>query len=356
MAGTGPEIRGIIATCLTPFDRERQVDYTALAREVDYLVRDCRADAIAIGATEDAEYTMLRWEQRKELMARGTEIVARRAPVIVGISHPSPDRAVELAEHAAAVGADAVHLLMPIRLWGGEPDPDEIHDYVADIARRSPLPVCVAHNRGPGADPPIPLYVRISEVFNAPYILETSGDVTKISRLIEEIDRRCTARYFTTGESLLLNLVLGGSGAALPPPAARIGAEVVRAFREGDIPRATEWQRILGLFPSRWARFGAPPVMKAAMHHLGIDLGTPMPPYGVLPKWDDAQIRQFLEEVGLKEPGEDAPAPAGTLAPIGLDRSRLAGAGPAPGEAEDSGRAPRRRGRNRRGSSVTDFH
>jgi 4-hydroxy-tetrahydrodipicolinate synthase len=324
MAGAGPDIRGIIATCLTPFDRDGNVDYGALQREIDYIVGECRADAIAIAATEDAEYTMLTWEQRRELMARGTELIGGRVPVILGISHPATQRAIELAEHAAAVGADAVQLLMPIRLWGGDPEPDEIYDYVAEIARSSPLPVSVAHNRGPGSDPPIPLYLRVADLYNVPYFVETSGDVTKISRLIEEIDHRGAARYFTTGESLLINLTLGGSGAAMPPPAARIGAEVVRAFREGDLARATEWQRILGLFPNRWARYGAPPVMKAAMRHLGIDLGRPMRPFGSLPRWDDAQIGQFLEEVGLKEPGEDAPPPAGALGPIGLDRARLA--------------------------------
>jgi 4-hydroxy-tetrahydrodipicolinate synthase len=324
MAGAGPDIRGVIATCLTPFDRDGQVDYSALQREIDYIVGDCRADAIAIAATEDAEYTMLTMEQRRELMARGTELVRKRIPVILGISHPSQQRAVELADHAAAVGADVAQLLLPIRLWGGDPDADEIYDYVAEVARRSPLPLSVLHNRGPGSDPPIPLFVRLADVYNVPYFVETSGDVTKISRLIEEIDRRGAARYFTNSESLLINLTLGGSGGAMPPPVARVGAEVVRAFRAGDIARATEWQRILGLFPNRWARYGAPPVMKAAMRHLGIDLGRPLRPYGALPNWDDAQIGQFLEEVGLKEPGEDAPPPAGALGPVGLDRGRLA--------------------------------
>jgi dihydrodipicolinate synthase/N-acetylneuraminate lyase len=35
MAGAGPDIRGIIATCLTPFDRDGNVDYGALQREID---------------------------------------------------------------------------------------------------------------------------------------------------------------------------------------------------------------------------------------------------------------------------------------------------------------------------------
>ena len=331
MTGAGPDIRGIIATCLTPFDRDGQVDYTALRREIDYIVDVCQPAAIAIAATEDSEYTMLGWEARKELIRAGAEMVARRLPLIVGISHPATQRALELAEHAAAVGANVVQVLLPIRLWGGDPDPDEVYDYVADITIRSPLPVSVYHNRGPGADPGIPLYLRIADLFNLPYIVETAGDITKISRLAEEIDHRGSARYFTTIESLLINLTLGGSGAAMPPPAARVGAEVVRAFKAGEMERAVEAQRILSLFPGRWSRYGQPPVMKAAMRHLGIDLGKPAPPYGSLSRWDDAQIGQFLEEVGLKEPGEDVPAPQ----PAGPPLSHRGGRG-TPGRRQRS--------------------
>ena len=103
---------------------------------------------------------------------------------------------------------------------------------------------------------PIPLFVRLADLPNVPYVVETSGDMTRIGRLVEEIDRHGSARYFTTLESLLINLTLGGSGAAMPPPAARIGSEVVRAFRAGDIQQAVEWQRMLGIFPGKWRRYG----------------------------------------------------------------------------------------------------
>jgi len=318
MASPAPEIRGVIATCLTPFADDGEIDLHALEREIDYIVDVCRADAIGIGATEDAEYTMLTREQRHALISEGVKMVGSRVPVIVGVSHPAIERTTELAERAAEAGANVVEAVMPIRLWGGDPDPDETYDYVAEVARRSPLPLCVSHNRGPGADPAIPLYLRIADVFNVPYIVETSGDITRISRLAEEIDRRGSARYFTTIPSLLINLTLGGSGAVMPPPAAYAGAHVVRAFREGDMERAIEWQRILGLFPGRWYRYGNPPVMKAAMRHLGIDVGDPAPPFGRVSRSDQANIGQFLEEVGLKERGEDAPAPQNLLGPIGL--------------------------------------
>ena len=67
MAGSGPDLRGIIATCLTPFNVAGGVDYDALEKEINFIVDLCHADAIAIAATEDAEYTMLSWDDRKEI-------------------------------------------------------------------------------------------------------------------------------------------------------------------------------------------------------------------------------------------------------------------------------------------------
>ena len=338
MAGAGLDIRGIIATCLTPFDAGGRVAFDALQHEIDYIVDECQADAIAIAATEDAEYTMLEWAERLNLMQRGTEMVRGRVPVILGISHPAPRRAVELAQYAQSVGAATVQLLLPTRLWGGDPDPDDTYDYVAEIARRSPLPISIYQNRRTGSDATIPLFLRLADVLNVPYIAETSGDVTRISRLVEEIDRRGSARYFTTIEALLITLALGGAGAQMPPPAARVGGEVVRAFRAGDMDRAIEWQRILGLFPGRWRRYGHPPVMKAAMRHLGIDLGAPLAPYAAVSERDDLVIGQFLESVGLKEPGEEASAPnVATQGPTNLRTELLAGVRRAPRRGRPQG-------------------
>jgi len=105
LAGPDADYRGIIATCLTPLDAEGRVAFAALERQIDYIVDDCRADAIAIAATEDAEYTMLDWAQRKELIVRGTALVRGRIPVVVGISHPAPQHVIELAEHPKALSA-----------------------------------------------------------------------------------------------------------------------------------------------------------------------------------------------------------------------------------------------------------
>src|SRR5919202_4105476 len=286
-------LRGIIAACLTPF-RAGRVDYDALQREVDYIVEDCRADAISVAAVEASEYTQLTWDERKEVIRRSLEVVDHRIPTIAGVSHPAPRCALELAEHAAACGADLVQVLMPQRPWGGEPQPAELLGYFAEIAQRSPLPIVAYHNPGPGADPSIPSLIELSRIDQVHYFKESSRDITKIGRLIEEIDRADNARYFTTMQPLLITLLLGGSGGTMPPPGAAVGARIVQAVREGDLDRARELARTFSVFPARWGSYGLPPVMKAALRHLGLDIGDPAPPYRALSETDDAALAAYL--------------------------------------------------------------
>ena len=295
---TGLGFSGIIGACLTPFDEAGRIDYPALERLIDFIVTD--ADAISIGAVEAAEYTMLSHADRLELLRRGTEMVAGRRPVILGASSPSVGGVLELAEHAARAGSQLVQVLMPLRPWGGQPTTSELVDYFSEVAERTPLPIVAYHNPGPGADPGIEALERLSQIDQVLAFKESSRDITKITRLIEVIDRAGHARYFTTMQPLLMTLIMGGAGGTMPPPGTRIGAEVVKAFRAGDLDRARDWARHFATFPGTWASYGLPPVMKAALRHLGIDVGRPLGPYRPVSAEHDAEIGEFLRRVGLK--------------------------------------------------------
>ncbi len=295
-------IRGIIGAALTPFTDDGRVDYDALAREIEFLVADC--DAISIAAVEASEYTVLSLDDRKEVMRLATEIINKRVPVILGASSHSIDTILDLAEHAAAVGGDLIQVLMPIRPWGGQPTISDLVQFFTEVASASPLPIVAYHNPGPGADPPLDAFVRLSEVNKVDYFKESSRDITKITRLIEQIQLAGKANYFTTMQPLLTTLMMGGAGATMPPPGTRIGARVVRAFREGDIDRARYWQRCFTLFPGKWGAYGLPPIMKSALKHFGVDIGDPARPYAPVSPRDHAQIGQFLTQIGILGDGE----------------------------------------------------
>jgi 4-hydroxy-tetrahydrodipicolinate synthase len=292
-------LSGIICACLTPFDGRDRVNYAALDREIAYIVDECQVDAISIGAVEAAEYTRLDWDERKELLRQGIGMVRGRIPTIAGCSHQNPALVGDLAQVAAEAGADLIQVLIPARPWGGEPDPAELVEYFTQVAERSPLPIVAYHNPGPGADPDHATFVRLSTNARIHYFKESSRDTKRIARMIEEIDRAGNAGYFTTMQPLLMTLMMGGSGATMPPPGARIGASVVAAFRAGDLDGARRWQRLYAAFPSKWPSYGLPPVMKAALQEIGVDIGDPARPYAPVTPADRQQIRELLREAAL---------------------------------------------------------
>src|SRR6516162_2858460 len=256
---------GLIVAPLTPFTADLDVDEGALRREIDYVVRDCRATMVVAAGVETQEYTYLSLEQRKALIRHTIACVDGRVPVMVGISHPSFRIAIELAHFAESLGAAAVQLLAPLRPFAGPPTQADLIAYFQAVARETTLPIALYLNPGPGADVSIADTIALAKLPCVQFIKESSRDLARVSRLIVEIDRAGHARYLTTMQMLLASIQLGGSGATMPPPGAEIARRVIDAFLAKDYQRAAALQLDFALFPSRWMHRGLAPTMKAAM-------------------------------------------------------------------------------------------
>jgi 4-hydroxy-tetrahydrodipicolinate synthase len=273
---------GLIVAPLTPFDHELNVDEARLRRQIDYVVEDCRADMVVAAGVETQEYTYLSLDERKALIARTIELVGGRVPVMVGVSHPALKTAIALAHDAERLGAAALQLLAPLRPFAGPPTRNDLVSYFETISRETSLPITLYLNPGPGAEVSIADTIALARLPGVQFIKESSRDLARVSRLIAEIDAAGHARYFTTMQMLLISLMLGGSGATMPPPACEIARHIVDAFVAKDYERAAEVQRQFALFPAKWMHRGLAPVMKAAMNQIGIPVGTPYPPYAAL--------------------------------------------------------------------------
>jgi 4-hydroxy-tetrahydrodipicolinate synthase len=273
------ELPGMIVAPLTPFTAALGVDEPALNRQIDYVVKDCRATMVVAAGVETQEYTYLSFEARKALIRRTIEFVDKRVPVMVGISHASFKTAIELAHLAESLGAAAVQVLAPLRPFAGAPTQADLIAYFEAIARETRLPITLYLNPGPGADVSVPDTIALAKLPQVKLIKESSRDLARVSRLIVEIDHAGHARYFTTMQMLLATLELGGSGATMPPPGSEIARHVIDAFVAKDYERAASLQLQFALFPSRWMHRGLAPTMKAAMNLIGVPAGDPYPPY-----------------------------------------------------------------------------
>jgi 4-hydroxy-tetrahydrodipicolinate synthase len=292
---------GLIVAPLTPFTSALELDEPALRRQIDYVVEDCGATMVVAAGVETQEYTYLGLDQRKALIRATIEAVAGRVPVMVGVSHPSFKTAIELAHDAERLGAAAVQLLAPLRPFAGAPTRDDLVAYFEAVSRETRLPITLYLNPGPGADVSIADTVALARLPGVKFIKESSRDLARVSRLIVEIDRAGHARYFTTMQMLLITLILGGSGATMPPPAAEIARHIIDTYVAKDYKRAAELQLQFALFPSKWMHRGLAPVMKAAMNLIGVTVGEPYPPYTSLTRDETSALAALLKTTVLAE-------------------------------------------------------
>jgi 4-hydroxy-tetrahydrodipicolinate synthase len=290
---------GLLVAPLTPFTAELAVDDAALRRQIDYIVADCGATMVVAAGVETQEYTYLALEERKALIRRTIDYVDGRVPVMVGISHASFRTAIALAHDAEKLGAAAVQLLAPLRPFAGPPTRDDLVAYFEAIARETSLPITLYLNPGPGADVSVPDTIALAKLPCVKFIKESSRDLARVSRLIVEIDRAGHARYFTTMQMLLITLMLGGSGATMPPPACEIARHIIDAFAAGEHARAAELQLQFALFPAKWMHRGLAPAMKAAMNLIGIPAGAPYPPYAPLTADETSALAALLKTTVL---------------------------------------------------------
>lgn len=290
---------------LTPFARDLSVDAPALKRGVDYVVEDCDAGIVIVAGVEAQEYQFLSLEARKDLIRQTIAFVDRRRPVTVGVSHPSFRVAIELAQFAQSLGAQSVQLLAPLRPFGGAQSTADLVGYFEAVGREIDIPIMLYLNAGPGADVSIPATIELAKLDCVGFVKESSRDLARVSRLIEEIEHAGHAHYFTTMQMWLASLMLGGTGVTLPPPAAKLARAIAKAFSAGDWSEAARIQRQLALWPSRWMQYGLAPVMKASLEWLGVPCGQPYPPYRAIEGADLDALHNYLATI------EIAGAPAG---------------------------------------------
>ncbi|WAC18438.1 dihydrodipicolinate synthase family protein [Luteolibacter sp. SL250] len=132
----GEPLHGIIPPLVTPLSGHDELDAEGLDRLVEHVIRGDVSTLFVLGTT--GEGPGLSHRLRKEMVSETCRAVAGRLPVLVCISDTVFEESVELAEHAAACGADAVVASTPYYFRAGQP---ELVDYFTLLSQEAPLPL-----------------------------------------------------------------------------------------------------------------------------------------------------------------------------------------------------------------------
>lgn len=288
-----PVLQGVVGALLTPFDEEGAVHPGQLQAQYDFLSSHC--DAVSVLGAEVSEYRCLPPTIRRSVLTEAVSALSGRVQVLAGVSAGTLSEVSELSALAAEAGADFAQMLLPTRPSGGQPTRTELVRLVEQAVDTSPLPLVLYHHPGQGADPAIDTLVALCAIEGVVGIKDSSRDISRNLRLLEEIQHAGHARYLATIQPMLPLLLSGGAGAMMPPPLTLIGAGIRDAVAENDLHRAGQLQRLVTLFPARWSVHGLLPLAKKAMQLSGMSLGDPLGPFEAVPDREAREIEVALQ-------------------------------------------------------------
>lgn len=294
-------LRGLVVSCITPFNDDLSVNYNALGGHTDWLVQQ-GVHGLLIGATA-GEYASLLDDERVAIARRAVESVHGRVPVIAYTGHINRTRMLELARGLEQAGADAVMLAPPLVVG---PTQDEIEAYVRDAASAVSIGVVVYNQPGRTGTVIEPqTMIRLSA---APNIVAMKESGKNLEATTDVINGAHEGFAVLAGEAnlFLASLALGVTGGILTPSnfVPKLTLNIYDAFQRGDLPEARQWNaKLFGLLHVLRGDRKYHSAVKAAMRELGMPAGLPRPPLTDVSPSLKQRIKAYLTEQGLVPSG-----------------------------------------------------
>lgn len=175
-------IRGSIVALVTPMLADGEIDYTALARLLEWHVEQGTDAIVSVGTT--GESATLDEEEHCAVIARTVEFSNGRIPVIAGTGANSTSEAITLTRCARRAGADACLLVTP---YYNKPTQEGLYLHHKAIAETVDIPQILYNVPGRTAVDMQPETVaRLATVPNIVGVKEATGDLSRITRIREQ--------------------------------------------------------------------------------------------------------------------------------------------------------------------------
>jgi len=173
--------RGNYTVMVTPFTADGAVDEAALRRFVGWQIGEGVHGLIPLGSP--GEFLSLTHEERERVVRIVVEQAAGRVPVLAGSAAEWTDEAITLSKTAEKAGADGLMIISP---YYCSPTEDELFEHFRRIGAAVSIPIMVYNNPFTSNVDLKPAFVkRLTEIDNIRYIKESSGDASRVNRILD---------------------------------------------------------------------------------------------------------------------------------------------------------------------------
>ena len=288
---------------ITPLAGEDELDVKGLERLIEFIINGRVHGVFILGTT--GEGPSLSYKLRYELVEKSCKQIAKRIPVLVGITDTAFVESVKLANFAKKCGADAVVLAPPYYFHAGQ---EELKEYIADIVKEINLPLYLynmpSHTKLMLEPETIQFASGLKGVCG---IKDSSGDMNYFHTIKHKLRNKKDFAFFIGPEEMLAEALFAGAdggvngGANFCP---ELYVNIYNAAQTGDWNKVRELhKRVIEISSSIYTvgRFGSSYLkgVKCALSLLGICNDTLAEPFHSFKSPEREKIKTNLQRLGI---------------------------------------------------------
>ncbi|KAJ5544452.1 hypothetical protein N7535_007149 [Penicillium sp. DV-2018c] len=252
---------GVWCPAVTFFHQDTDsLDLISQSKYFAYLSKTGLAGLVILGTNSEA--FLLTREERSQLISTARAAVGPDFPLMAGVGAHSTKQTLELAQDAAAAGANYL-LVLPPAYFAKATNMNVVKRFFGDVAAKSPLPVVVYNFPGVcnGVDMDSETITAIARESasshpsgrsNVVGVKLTCGSVGKITRLSASFAPENFATFGGQSDFLVGGLAAGSAGciAAFANVFPKLATRIYALYQEGLIDEAVTLQRKAALAES----------------------------------------------------------------------------------------------------------
>ena len=290
------KFHGVHVPVVTPMTANDEVDYEILGKFAEHLIDSGVHGLTPLGST--GEFYALTPDERHDVLKGTIEAAGGRVPVLAGTNASSTQDVVFYSRQAEKLGASGILLAPP---YYSLPTLDELYEHFRAVNDAVGIPIMLYNYPArTGVDITPDFVGRLTALKNIQYIKESTGDVTRVSELIQRFEGRigvfCGCDTISL-ESFVLGAIgwVGGIANVLPKTHVKLYNMV---SVQGDIPAARKFyyeiMSILQLFEGggQYTQY-----VKAGCEIMGNPVGPPRGPLGPVSKETYENLKKILSTI-----------------------------------------------------------
>lgn len=287
---------GTFVVTVTPMASNEELDLEALRDSVEHFIESEVHGIVVCGST--GEFAVLSDEERENIIDTVVDQVNGRIPVLAGTAACSTRHVIEMTKYAKNAGADGAMIVPP---FYSKVDEHEVYEHFRNVAEAVDIPIMLYNNPWTSkVDMQPDLIAALAEIENISYVKESSGDVTRIWKILDLAKDKIT--LFCGTDNIALESFLMGAKGWICAAANIIPRHTSRLYeyacKEKNLEKARGlYAEMLPLFnllegTGKFAHFS-----KAGLEMMGRKAGPPRKPLTPIDEEEKQKLKAVLEKI-----------------------------------------------------------